>query len=124
MAQSVSSIRRFRRHYPGETIALRFRAIHIEKWRIDSQLIAWQTGQPLNIKWRACLRVFPNPWNMIRPKHKNIATMRLNKIVATFIHKDLVARIDCASGDDLAAVTTATRVNVEIMTERLGRSIH
>src|SRR5881398_3448280 len=53
-----------------------------------------------------------------------IAAMRLNKVVATFIHKDLVARVDCTSGNDLAAVTNATRVNVEIMTERLGRSIH
>ena len=30
--------------------------------RKQAELIARQTGQPLNIKWRACLRIFPNPW--------------------------------------------------------------
>jgi len=61
---------------------------------------------------------------MIRPKHKDIAAMRLNKVVAEFIHKDLVACVDCASGNDLPAVTDATRKNVEIMTERLGGRVH
>src|SRR6266446_5394710 len=124
MAQSVSSIRRLRRHYPGETIAIRFSAIHIEKGRVDSQLIAGQTGQPLNVKWRARFRIFPNPWNMIRPKHKDITAMRLNEVVAKLVHKDLVACVDCACGNDLAAVTDATRKNVEIMTERLGGRVH
>src|SRR6476660_106622 len=124
VAQSVSSIRRFRRHDPGETIALCFFAIDVEKRRIDSQLIAGQTGQPLDIKWRACLRVFANPWNMICPKDKNIPVMRLNKVVAALIDKHLVARVDCASGNDLPAVTDATRKNVEIMTERLGGRVH
>src|SRR5437870_1826495 len=123
-AQGVSSIRRCRRHYPSETIALGLLAIHIEKWWVNSEPITRHTGQPLNIKWRPCLRVFPNPRNMIRPKDKNIAAMRLNKVVATFIHKDLVARVDCASGNDLATVTNTARKNVEIMTERLGRGIY
>src|SRR5436309_1665680 len=123
-AQSVSSIRRFGRHYPSETIALGLLAILIEKWRVNSEPITRHTGQPLYIKWRPCLRVFPNPRNMIRPKDKNIAAMRLNEVVAKFIHKDLVARVDCTSGNDLAAVTNATRVNVEIVTKRLGGGIH
>ena len=50
--------------------------------------------------------------------------MRFNKVVAAFIHKDLVACVDCAPGNDLAAVTNATRKNTKIMTERLGRSVH
>src|SRR5437867_12104528 len=51
-AQGVSSIRRCRRHYPDETIALGLLAIHIEKWRVNSEPITRYTGQPLNIKWR------------------------------------------------------------------------
>ena len=50
--------------------------------------------------------------------------MRFNKVVAELIHKDLVACINCASGNDLAAVTKATRQDVEIMTERIGRGVH
>src|SRR5215471_6811801 len=124
MTQRVSSIRRFRRHYSSETIAFRFRAIHIEKRRVDSQSIARHAGQALNVKWRTCLWVFPDSWNMICPKDKDSAPVRLNKVVAEFVHKYLVARIDCAPGNNLAAPTNATRKNFKIMTERVGRRIY
>src|SRR5437667_12847375 len=116
MAQGVSSIRRPRRHFPSETIAFRFLAIHIEEWRIDPQSITRQTGQALNVKRRACLRIFPNPWNMVRPKDKNIAAVRLNKVVGKFVNKHLVACVDCASSNDFTTVVNATRENVEVMT--------
>mgnify|MGYP003693881481 CR=1 FL=1 len=60
---------------------------------------------------------------MICPEDKNIAAMRLNKVVAKFVDKDLVACVDCASGNDFAAMINATRENVEIMTERVGRRV-
>ena len=49
--------------------------------------------------------------------------MRLNKVVTKLIDKHLVARIDCASGNDVAAMKNAARDNVEIVAERVGRTI-
>src|SRR6266540_114808 len=113
----------FRRHYPSETVTLRFLAIRIEKRGVDSQMVARQSGQPLDVKWRACLRIFANTWNMICPENKNVAPMRLNKVVTKLIDKHLVACIDCAPGNDVAAMINAARENVDIMTERVGRRI-
>src|SRR6266404_2926610 len=124
MAQSVTAIRRLCRHYALKSVAFRFLVIHIEEWRVNAQSIARQSGQTFNIKRRACLRIFPNPGNMISPKDKNVAAMRLNKVVGKFVNKHLVACVDCASGNDLTAVINATRKNVEIMTERVGWRIH
>src|ERR1700730_5477870 len=108
MAENIAAIRRFCRHYPLEPVAFRFLAIHIEKWRVDSQSIGRQSGKTFNIKRRARLRIFPNPWDVIRPKDKNIAAMRLNKVVGKFVNKYLVACVDCASGNDFTAVENAT----------------
>src|SRR6266404_2979549 len=124
MAQSVSSIRRFCRHHSLKPVALCFFAIDVEKRRIDAQLIARQTGEAFDIKRRPANRVRANCRNIVCPEDKNIPVMRLNKVVAALIDKHLVARVDCASGNHLPAVTDATRHNVEIMTERFGRRVH
>src|ERR1041385_7576770 len=124
MTWSVSSIRRLRRHDSSETIALCFFAIHIEKRRIDPQSITRHTSQTLDVKRRAGFRVFANSRNVIRPEYKDIAATGLNKIVATLVYKDLIARVDCPSGNNLAAMTNATWRNIEIMTECLGRGVN
>src|ERR1051326_3027338 len=61
---------------------------------------------------------------MIRPEYKHVAPARLNKVVAALVYKDLVACVDCSSGNDLAAMTNPTGKNVEIVTERLGRRVN
>src|SRR6266540_7215501 len=113
----------FRRHYPSKTVTLCFLAVHIEKRRVDSQLVARQSGQPLNIKWRACLRIFANTRNVICPENKNVAPMRLNKVVTKLIDKHLIARIDCAPGNDVTAMINAAWENIEIMAKRVRRRI-
>ena len=60
---------------------------------------------------------------MICPENKNVASMRLNKVVTKLIDKHLVARIDCASGNDVAAMINATWENIEIMAKRVRRRI-
>ena len=61
---------------------------------------------------------------MVGPKNKNIAAMRLHKVVGKFIHKNLVPCVDCASGYDLTTAINATWKNIEIMSERIRRGIH
>ena len=124
MAGRITAVRRSRRHYPFEAVALRFFAVDIKKWRIDPQLIARQSGQPLNIKWRSGDRIRANRRNMICPEDKNIAVMRLNKVVTAFIDKYLVARVDCASGDNFTAMAKPTGKDIKILTERIGRSVY
>ena len=61
---------------------------------------------------------------MIRSKDKNIAAVRLNKIVGKFVNEHLVACVNCASSNDFTAMVNATRENVEVMTQGVGRRIH
>ena len=53
---------------------------------------------------------------MVRAENENIAAMRFNKVVGKLVNKYLVACVDCASGNDFAAVKNATRENVEVVT--------
>jgi len=55
--------------------------------------------------------------------NKNVASMRLNKVVTELIDKHLIARIDCASGNDVAAMINAAWENIEIMAKRVRRRI-
>ncbi len=45
--------------------------------------------------------------------------MRFNEVIAKFIHKHLIAGVDRASGNNLAAAISPPGENFEIMTERL-----
>src|SRR5262249_4055249 len=123
MAERISAIRWPRRHHPLKPVALCFLAVDVKKWRINPQLVARQTGQPFNVKRRTRDRVLANARNPICPKDKNIPVMRLSKVVAEFIHKHLVARVDCTSGDHFATMTKPTRKDIEILTQRLGRGV-
>jgi len=58
---------------------------------------------------------------MIRSKDKNIAAVRLNKIVGKFVNEHLVACVNCASSNDFTAMVNATRENVEVMTQAYTR---
>ena len=94
---------------PVEPETLGLFAVDVEKRRIDPQLVAGQTGQSLDVKRRARVRVLANPRNTICSENKNIPVMRLNKVVTEFIHKHLVARVDRASGDNFACDEKADR---------------
>ena len=49
--------------------------------------------------------------------------MRLHKVVTKLIDKHLVARIDCAFGNDITAMINAAWENIEIMAKRVRRRI-
>ena len=55
---------------------------------------------------------------MLGPKNKNIGPMRSDKIIAEFVHENLIAGINVATRDHLAALTR-TACHLEIV--RQGR---
>ena len=95
-----------------------------ELWRIDPQLIPWQAAQSFDVKGRPSFWIFPNPQNVICPENENVSSVRLNKVVAKLVDKDLIPRIHCAPGNNFTAMIGPPGENVEIMTERLGRRIN
>jgi hypothetical protein len=124
VAGRITAVRRSHRHHPFEAVALSLFAVDVKKWRIDAQLIARQTGQSLNVKRRSGDRIRTNRRNIICPEDKNITVVRLNKVVAAFIDKDLVARVDRASGYNFAAMTKPTGKDIKILTKRIGRGVY
>src|SRR5262249_10019260 len=111
-------------HHPLKAIALRFLAIDIKKWRINAQLVSRQTSQSLNIKRRSGNRIRADLRNVIGSENENVPIAVLNEVVAAFIDKDLVARVDRAAGNNLAAMNNPARRNVKILTKRVGRAIY
>src|SRR4029077_9280237 len=124
VAGRITAVWRSRRHHPFEAVALGLFAIDVKKWRIDAQLVARQTGQSLDIKRRSGDGIRTNRWNIICPKDKNITVVRLNKVVAAFIDKHLVARVDRASGDNFTAMTKSAGKDIKILTKRIGRGVY
>src|SRR6476661_8210388 len=124
MAGRVTAVRQSHRHYSFEAVAAGLFAVDVKKWRIDAQLIARQTGQSLNIKRRSGDRIRTNRRNIICPEDKNVTVVRLNKVVAAFIDKDLVARVDRASGYNFAAMTNSAGKDIKILTKRVGRGVY
>src|SRR5215216_2444329 len=124
VAGGITAVRRSHRHYPFKAVALGLFAVDVKKWRINAQLVAGQTGQPLDVKWRAGDRVLANPRNIICPEDKNISVMRLNKVVTALIDKHLVPCVDRASGDNFAAMKKPAGKNVEVLAERVGRGVY
>src|SRR5262249_22070296 len=124
LAERISPVRRSRRHHPLESVALSLVAVDVEKRRIDAQLVARQTGQSLNVKRRAGNRIPADRRNTICSEDKHIPVVRLNKVVAEFIDKHLIARVDRASGYDFAAMTKPTGKDVEILTKRVRRGVY
>src|SRR4029077_13208560 len=124
VAGRITAVRRSRRHHPLEAVALGFFSVDVKKWRIDAQLVARQTGQSLNVKRRSGDRIRANRRNIICSEDKNVTVVRLNKVIAALINKHLVARIDRASGDNLAAMTKPAGKDVKILTKRVGRGVY
>src|SRR5438045_6430274 len=124
VAKRITTVRRSRRHHPFEAVALGFFAVDVKKWRIDAQLVARQTSQSLDIKRRSGNRIRANRRNVICPEDKNIPVVRLNKVVAAFIDKHLVAGVDGTSGDNFAAMKKPTGKDVEILTKRVWRRVY
>src|SRR4029077_4406485 len=124
VAGRITAVRRSRRHHPLEAGALGFFSVDLKKWRDDGQLVARQTGQSLNVKRRSGDRIRANRRNIICSEDKNIPVVRLNKVVAAFIDKDLVARVDRAPGDNFSAMTKPAGKDVKILTKRVGRGVY
>src|SRR6476660_5492094 len=124
VAGRITAVRRSRRHHPFEAVALGLFAVDVKKWRIDAQLVARQTGQSLNIKRRSCDGIRTNRRNIICSEDKNITVMRLNKVIAAFIDKDLIAGVDRASGYNFAAMTKPAGKDIKILTKRVGRGVY
>src|SRR6266403_2854867 len=123
MAKGIAAIGRLGRHYSRETKTFRDFAVDKEKRRVDPQLVSGQAGKPFNIERRSSFRVLPNPEDMICPENENVAPMRLNEVITEFIDKDLIARVHCALGNDVAATISVAGENVEIMTESRRRRV-
>src|SRR6476619_4586341 len=124
MAGRITAVRRSHRHYSFEAVAPSLVAVDVEKWRINAQLIARQTGQSLNVKRRSGDWIRTNRRNIICPEDKNIAVVRLNQVVAAFVDKDLVARVERASGYNFAAMTNSAGKDIKILTKRVGRGVY
>src|SRR5204863_5281663 len=124
VTKRITTVRRSSRHHPFEAVALGLFAVDVKKWRIDAQLVARQTGQSLDIKRRSGDRIRTNRRNIICSEDKNIAVARLNKVIAAFINKHLVARVNRTSGDNLTAMTKPAGKDVKILTERVGWGVY
>src|SRR5215469_9882088 len=112
----ITTVRRSRRHHPFEAVALSLFAVDEKKWRIDAQCVAGQACQSLNVKRGSRDRIRANRRNIICSEDKHIAIVRLNKIVAAFIDKHLIACVDRAPGDNFAAMKKPTGKDVEVLT--------
>src|SRR5262249_34697113 len=124
MARRIAAIWRSHRHYPLKAVALGLFTVDVKKWRIDAQLVARQTGQSFNVKRWSGDRIRANRRNIICSEDKNIPVVRLNKVVAAFIHKHLVASVDGTPSDNFTGMTKPTGKDVEILTKRVGRGVH
>src|SRR5207237_1084787 len=92
-------------HYSFETVTLRHFPIDIQLWRLDSQLVARQPRQALDVK----LGLIANVPNIFRPKDKDVTPMRFNEIVTEFVYEYLITGVDRAAGDDFTASVTHSR---------------
>src|SRR5262245_8896087 len=120
----ITAVRRSRRHHPFEAVALSLFAVDEKKWPIDAQHVARQACQSLNVKRGSSERIGANRRNIIGSEDENVAVVWLNKVIDAFIDKHLVARVDRAPGDNLAAMKKPTWKNVKILTERLGWGVY
>src|SRR5262249_39986885 len=91
---------------------------------IDAQFVTRQTGQSLNIKRRSGDRIRANQGNIVCPEHEDITVVRLHKVVAALINKDLIACVDRTSGNNLAPVNKPAGKDVKVLTQRVGRSVY
>src|SRR5262249_20062243 len=120
----ITTIRRSSRHHSFKAVALGLFSVDVKKWRIDTQLIARQTGPSFNIKKRPGDRIRPYRRNIVCSEDKNVTVAGLNEVVAAFIDKDLVACVDRASGDNLAAMNKPAGRDVKILTKCVGRGVY
>ena len=123
-AEGITLIRGSRRHHTFKAVALRSFAIDVKRWRIDAQLVSRQTGQSLDIKRRSGNRIRRDRRNIICSEDENVPVPRFNKVVAALIDKDLVARVDRAPGDNLAAMNKPTGKDVKVLAKRVGRGVY
>src|SRR5215467_10977880 len=124
MARGIAAIRRLRSHDSCETKTLRGSSIDKQQRRIDPEFVPGQPAQPLNVKGRSHIGVLPNAEDMLCPKNENVPAMRFDEVIAEFVHKHLIARIHCTSGNDLTTTIGAAWKNVEIVAEGIGRCVN
>src|SRR5689334_20557357 len=60
---------------------------------------------------------------MLGPKNKNIGRMRPDKIIAKFVHENLITGINVAARDYLTAGVTRTACHLEIVRQGRLRSV-
>ena len=85
----VTAIRGLGRHYPFDAEALRQFAVHVKPGWINPQLIARRPGETFDVKGRTGLGIFANPQDVIGAKDEDITAMRMDKIIAELVDKNL-----------------------------------
>src|SRR5437763_519156 len=100
----VTPVRRLRRHHPLDAKALRQLAVNIKLRGINPQLIARRARKTLDIERRARFGILANAKNVVGAKNKHVAPVGMDKVVAELVDENLIARVDGAARDDLAAM--------------------
>src|SRR5262245_66338928 len=60
---------------------------------------------------------------MVGAENKNVAAMRMNKVVAKLIDENLVARVDCAPRNHLSRMINVAGKDLEVIPQNLGRRV-
>ena len=125
-AEAVPSIGILGPDDPLKTVGvLPSRAVIDEQaWRLNTERVPGQAGQPLNVERLTGFRVSLDARDIIRAENKNVAPTRLDDVVGELVDKNLVARVDGAARDHLVFVVTPAGKNVEIGPQGLGRRIN
>src|SRR4029078_8760265 len=113
-----------RGHDPPNPITRGQLAVDIEIGWIDPQFVARRSGEPLDVIRRARFRILPNPEDMISAKDKDVAAMRMNKVIAELIDKDLIARINRPARDDLAPAIDIAGIDLEVLAQDFRRRVN
>ena len=112
-----------RGHHPPNPIALGQLAIDIKIGRIDPQFVARRASEPLDVVRRARFRILSNPKDMIGAKDKDVAAMRMNKVITELIDKDLIAGINRPARDDLAPAIDIAGIDLEVLAQNFRRRV-
>src|SRR5262249_22171829 len=123
-AQGITAIRCLGLHHSLKAKLFGFLIVDIKEWRIDSKGISGQPAQALDKIRRTGLRILRYHRNMLGPKNKNIGPMRSDKIIAEFVHENLIAGIDVAARDHLVAFVSRTGSHLEIVRQGRLRSVN
>src|ERR1700720_3939075 len=100
--RSVAAIRHLRRHDTLKAIAFRELSVYEQLGRVNPQRVTRQSGQALDVKWRACFGIVGDSGNVVSSKNKDVATMWFDKIIGKLVDEHLIARIHRAAGYNIA----------------------